>query len=170
MKIFGITGWKNSGKTTLTEKLVTELTRRGLSVSTLKRAHCQAETDKPGTDSYRHRQAGARQVVLATPDRWALMTELRGAPEPELRDLVARLDPVDIVLVEGWKADPLPKIECRRIDTATRPPMGQDSDWVRAYATDHPMPQDLASDRPVFAIDDIPAIADFVLREATDAV
>ena len=94
MKIYGVTGWKNTGKTTLMERLVAEITGRGLTVSTVKHAHHATEIDHPGRDSYRHRAAGARQVLLSSPHRWALMEELRGTPEPGLEDLLARLAPV----------------------------------------------------------------------------
>ena len=101
MKIYGITGWKNTGKTHLTTRLITEFTRRGLSVATIKHAHHDAEVDHPGTDIDRHRRAGTGQVILATPQRWALRQDLRGAEEPPLASLLARLDPHDLILVEG---------------------------------------------------------------------
>ncbi len=115
MKIYGITGFKNAGKTTLTERLVTEIAGRGFTVSTVKHAHHAIDIDTPGKDTFRHRAAGARQVMLATAARWALMTELRGAEEPELADLLARMDPVDIVLVEGFKRGGHPKVEAHRV-------------------------------------------------------
>ena len=121
MRVYGVTGWKNSGKTTLVERLVAEITGRGLAVSTLKHAHHAFDVDRPGKDSYRHRAAGARQVLVASSRRWALMSELRGAPEPPLAELLARLDPVDLVLVEGWKRDRHPKIEARRAAAAQEP-------------------------------------------------
>ena len=102
MKVYGVTGWKNAGKTTLVERLVTEISGRGLTVSTIKHAHHSADIDEPGRDSFRHREAGAREVLLATPERWALMHELRGAPEPKVEDLIARLAPVDLVIIEGF--------------------------------------------------------------------
>ena len=114
MKLYGIVGWKNAGKTGVMERLVTEFTTRGLRVSTLKHAHHAFDIDRPGKDSHRHRMAGAQEVLVASKDRWALMHELRGAAPPPLSELLARLSPVDIVLVEGWKGDPHPKIEAWR--------------------------------------------------------
>ncbi len=97
MQVFGVTGWKNSGKTTLMERLVAEITATGVSVSTIKHAHHNVDVDQPGKDSYRHRQAGAHEVILASSNRWALMHELRGAPEPGLETLLSQLAPVDLV-------------------------------------------------------------------------
>ena len=116
MKIFGIVGWKDSGKTTLITKLIGEFERRGLTVATIKHAHCQIEVDNPGKDSHRHRMAGARQVIVASPGRWAVIRELRDQPEPSLNDFIAKLDPVDLVLVEGYKYDPHPKLQVVRPD------------------------------------------------------
>ncbi|MBK0399267.1 molybdopterin-guanine dinucleotide biosynthesis protein B [Limibaculum sp. M0105] len=163
MKIYGVIGWKNAGKTTLVERLVAEISSRGYSVSTLKHTHHLVDLDRPGKDSYRHREAGAQQVVLASSSRWALMTELRGGPEPALESLIARLDPVDIVIVEGWKRDRHPKVEAWRAETG-QPLIAMDDPTVRAVATnDHP-PK--GHGRPVIGLDDIPAIADFVLEDA----
>ncbi len=111
MNVFGVTGWKNAGKTGLMERLVAEFCGRGLRVSTLKHAHHSFDVDHPGKDSHRHRMAGASQVLLASTERWALMNEHRGAPEPSLAALLAKLDPVDLVLIEGWKRDKHPKVE-----------------------------------------------------------
>ena len=113
MNVFGVTGWKNAGKTGLMERLVAEFCSRGLRVSTLKHAHHSFDVDHPGKDSHRHRMAGASQVLLASTERWALMNEHRGAPEPSLAALLAKLDPVDMVLVEGWKRDTHPKTFAR---------------------------------------------------------
>ncbi|MGS2722475.1 molybdopterin-guanine dinucleotide biosynthesis protein B [Porticoccus sp. GXU_MW_L64] len=134
MKIFGIIGWKNSGKTTLITHLIGEFERRGLSVATIKHAHCDIEVDDPGTDSHRHRMAGARQVIVASPDRWALIRELRGQQEPSLDELIAKLDPVDIVLVEGYKYAPHPKLQVVRPDHNPEPM--PDAVNVVAVATD----------------------------------
>jgi molybdopterin-guanine dinucleotide biosynthesis adapter protein len=166
MKLFGVTGWKNTGKTTLTERLVTHLVARGLSVSTVKHGHHSAEIDEPGRDSHRHRMAGASQVVLATPARWALMTELRGAPEPPLEALLAHLAPVDLVLVEGYKRSPHPKIEAHRPESG-HPLLARDSDTVRAVASTLPPGDPLFAGLavPVLPLDDIPAIADLILAE-----
>ena len=160
MRVFGITGWKNTGKTTLTERLVTEFTRRGLTVSTVKHAHHAVDVDQPGTDSFRHRDAGASQVLLASANRWALMNELRGAPEPDLDDLLSRLDPVDIVLVEGFKRAGHPKVETHR-KAAGHDLIAPGNPTVRAIATDSP----LKVDRPTFDLNDIAGIADFILKE-----
>ena len=154
-----MTGWKNSGKTVLVERLVAEITGRGLTVSTLKHAHHGFDVDQPGKDSHRHRAAGASQVLVASGRRWALMTELRGGPEPCLDALVARLDPVDLVLVEGYKRDRHPKIEVRRAATA-QDLIAAGDETVEAVASDVPL-AGLAV--PVFDLDDVPAIADFIL-------
>ena len=160
MRIFGVVGYKNAGKTGLMERLVTEITGRGFSVSTLKHAHHTFDVDQPGKDSYRHRTAGARQVLLASRARWALMTEIRDGDEPPLADLLTRLDPVDLVLVEGYKRDKHPKVEAYRAETR-HPLLAPDDPTVRAVASDAP----LALDRPVFDLNDTVAIADFILQE-----
>lgn len=160
MKLYGVTGYKNAGKTGLMERLVTEITNRGFSVSTLKHAHHTFDVDHPGKDSFRHRTAGAQQVLLASGTRWALMSELRGAEEPPLRDLLQKLDPVDLVLVEGYKRDRHPKIEAYRGET-NHPLIAKDDDTIRAVATDTTL--DVA--QPTFDLDDTVAIADFILAE-----
>ncbi len=160
MDIFGIVGWKNTGKTGLMERLVAEITARGLTVSTVKHAHHSFDIDQPGKDSYRHRAAGASEVLLASASRWALMSELRGAEEPTLDALLARLSPVDLVLVEGYKRDRHPKIETHR--SVTRNPLiARQDPTVLAVASDSTHP-DLG--KPVMHIDATGAIADFVLR------
>lgn len=160
MKIYGVTGWKNNGKTGLMERLVAEIINRGLTVSTLKHAHHATDVDQPGTDSYRHRQAGAAEVLLASPNRIAIMQELRGAPEPSFTELLARLRPVDLVLVEGFKREAHPKIEAYRT-AAGQPLIAPDNATIRAVASDVP----LLLDRPVFDLDDTVAIADFLLAD-----
>lgn len=160
MRVYGVTGWKNSGKTHLMERLVAEVCGRGMTVSTVKHAHHAAETDQPGRDSYRHREAGAREVILASPRRWALMHELRGAPEPALADLLARLTPVDLVLIEGFKREAHPKIEAHRAATG-RPLLAPDNPTVRAVASDAAA----VAGVPVFDLDDTARIADFILSE-----
>lgn len=160
MRVYGVTGWKNSGKTTLVEALVRDITGRGLRVSTVKHAHHAFDLDQPGKDSYRHRHAGAGQVLIASRARWALMTELRDAEEPSLGDLLARLDPVDLVLVEGYKRDRHPKIEARRAATAQNL-IAEDDATIEAVASDAPL-DGLAV--PVFDLDDVRGIADFILR------
>ena len=156
--VIGIAGWKNSGKTTLTERLVAELVRRGRTVSTVKRAHHDADVDREGSDSFRHRQAGAGEVMLVTGRRWALMHEMRGEEEPALGDLLARLSPCDVVIVEGYKSGEHPKIEVRRMAAKDRTPLPASANVV-AIAADHEI-ADAAV--PVFDLDAISAIADFV--------
>ena len=160
MNIFGIVGWKNAGKTGLMERLVTEITARGLRVSTVKHAHHSFDVDHPGKDSHRHRIAGATEVLLASRDRFALMHELRDAPEPPLAALLARLSPVDLVLVEGYKRDAHPKVEAHRAATGN-PLIATGDPTIRAVASDTA----LVLDRPVFDLDDTVAIADFILSE-----
>ena len=160
MKIYGVTGWKNAGKTGLMERLVAEITSRGLSVSTIKHAHHSFDVDHPGKDSHRHRVAGAHEVLLASKNRIALMQELRDHEEPELAHLLTRLSPVDLVLIEGYKRDRHPKIEAHRSATG-QPLIAPGDDTIRAVASDVP----LTLERPVFDLDDTTALADFVLRE-----
>ena len=160
MKLYGVTGWKNAGKTGLMERLVTEITGRGLTVSTIKHAHHSFDVDHPGKDSFRHRVAGASEVILASRNRIAQMTELRGAAEPSLEDLLPRLAPVDLVLIEGYKRDRHPKVEAHRAETGN-PLIATDDPTIRAVASDTP----LTLDRPVFDLDDTRAIADFILSE-----
>src|SRR3546814_9186396 len=116
MKVLGITGWSGSGKTTLLADLIPLLVAQGLRVSTIKHAHHDFDVDQPGKDSYRHRAAGASEVLISSARRFALMRELRGEPEPGLAELLARLTPVDLVLVEGFKREAHPKIEVSRAD------------------------------------------------------
>ncbi|MEO0774658.1 MAG: molybdopterin-guanine dinucleotide biosynthesis protein B [Pseudomonadota bacterium] len=160
MKIYGIVGWKNAGKTGLMERLVTEITSRGFTVSTVKHAHHAFDVDQPGKDSFRHREAGATEVLLSSANRFALMHELRAAAEPALHDLLARLSPVDLVLVEGYKRDDHPKVEAHRGETGN-PLIAPGDPTIKAVATD----TDVQIDRPVFNLDDTNAIADFILAE-----
>jgi len=160
MKIYGVVGWKNAGKTGLMERLVSEITGRGFSVSTVKHAHHTFDVDHPGKDSHRHRVAGAREVLLASANRFALMHEIRGADEPSLTDLLVKLSPVDLVLVEGYKRDAHPKVEAHRAVTGNAL-IAPDDPTIRAVASD----TEMALDRPVFDLDDTAAIADFILAE-----
>ncbi len=160
MQIYGITGWKNSGKTTLTERLVVEITSRGISVSTIKHAHHSVDVDQPGKDSYRHRAAGAGEVILASAYRWALMHELKGEPEPTVEHLLAKLSPVDLVLIEGFKRNDHPKIEASV--TPDRPLIALNDPSIKAVAAGHVL-ADLP--QPVLDINNIAAIADFILQE-----
>src|SRR5688572_6842008 len=114
MKIFGFAGYSGSGKTTLIEKLIPLFTQRGLSVSLIKHAHHMFDVDTPGKDSYRHRRAGCSEVLVTSSRRWVLMNELRGAPEPDLNELIARMSPCDLLLVEGFKRESIPKLEVYR--------------------------------------------------------
>jgi molybdopterin-guanine dinucleotide biosynthesis protein B len=158
-RIFGITGWKNSGKTTLTEKLVAELTRRGWRVSTVKHAHHDFDIDKEGTDSFRHRHAGASEVAIVSGRRWALMHELRGEDEPTLDEVLKRLAPCDLVLVEGYKRESHRKIETRRTDAKDTAPLSAGDPTIMAIATDSPITGETL---PVFGLDDAATIADFI--------
>lgn len=161
MKIYGVVGWKNNGKTTLTERLVAEIVRRGLTVSTIKHAHHGFDIDAPGKDSYRHRSAGATEVLVGSGLRWALMHELRGDAEPPLDDLLSRLSNVDLVLVEGYKRDAHPKVEVRRAEAA-REPLALTDPTVRAVASDVPLE---GLHRPQFHLDAVEEIADFILDD-----
>jgi molybdopterin-guanine dinucleotide biosynthesis protein B len=151
-RIFGVTGWKNAGKTTLTERLVAEFVRRGWRVATVKHAHHAADIDRPNTDSFRHRAAGATEVALVTEGRYAIMRE---QAEPTLGEVLARLAPADLVLVEGFKREPHPKIEVRADDTR---PMDVAAHNIVAIASDSRR----AGGLPSFARDDIAGLADFI--------
>ena len=159
MKIFGVTGWKNSGKTGLMERLITEFTARGLSVSSIKHAHHSFDIDHPGRDSYRHRDAGARQVLLASRNRWALMHELRDEDEPSIGDLLKQLSPVDLVLIEGYKRDRHPKIEAHRKETG-QPLIAPEDETIVAVASD----TSVTIDRPVLDLNDTASIANFIAQ------
>lgn len=158
MLILGIAGWSGSGKTTLLAKLIPALTARGLRVSTVKHAHHDFDVDQPGKDSWRHREAGATEVMVSSSRRWALMHEHRGEDEPPLHVLLSKLEPVDLVLVEGFKRGAHPKLEVWR-DAVGKPPLYPDDPTIIAVASDTPI-ADL--DRPRLDIDDVEAIADFV--------
>ena len=165
MKIYGVIGWKNSGKTGLMERLIAEFRRRGLSVSSIKHAHHAFDIDSPGKDSFRHRQAGAGEVLLASRHRWVLMHENAPDQEPPLADLLARLSPVDLVLVEGYKRDDHPKIEAHRAATG-QPLIGPEDATVRAVACDAqgslPAQGWLGAG---FDLDDTAGVADFILTD-----
>ena len=161
MKVWGITGWKNSGKTGLMERLITEFSARGLKVSTLKHAHHTFDVDHEGRDSYRHRAAGASEVLLSSRNRWALMHEMRGEDEASMEMLLAKLSPVDLVLVEGFKRDRHAKIEAHRAETG-QPLIAPGDDTVRALASDSEV---VVEGRPTFDLNDTKAIADFISAE-----
>lgn len=159
MKLFGIVGWKNSGKTGLTTRLIAHFSATGLSVASLKHAHHSFDIDRPDTDSFRHREAGAEQVLIASDKRWALMRE---GQTPGFADLVSQLGPADLVLVEGWKHEPIPKIECHRSEAQGNGPLLAPEDpFIKAVASD-------ASPEvscPLLELDDTDAIAAFIAGE-----
>ena len=159
--IFGIAGWSGSGKTTLVTRLVPELTGRGLAVSTVKHAHHSFDIDQPGKDSYEHRAAGATEVLVSSESRWALMHEHRGAPEPTLEDLAARMAPVDLLLVEGFKSETYDKLEVHR-PALGKKLLAPDDARIVAVACDGAL-GDLSL--PVFDLDDVAAIADFIVAK-----
>lgn len=161
MKLWGIVGWKNAGKTGLMERLVSEFVARGHSVSTIKHAHHSFDVDHPGKDSHRHRMAGATEVLLSSRTRFALMHEHRGDAEPTLEALISKITPVDLLLVEGYKRDLHPKIEAHRAETGN-PLIAPGDDTIRAIASDTPLD---GHGRPVFDLDDTGAIADFIAGE-----
>lgn len=161
-RVFGVTGWKNAGKTTLVERLVAEFVRRGWRVATVKHAHHAVDIDRPGTDSYRHRAAGATEVALVGGHRYAIMREQE---EPGLADVMARLAPADLVLIEGFKREPHPKIEVRA-PGADQPSIAASDPTIAAIAADSaPSEQNL----PWFRRDDIARIADFIAERVKDS-
>src|SRR5262245_59899052 len=157
--IVGIAGWKKSGKTTLITRLIEEFTRRGVKVASIKHAHHAFQIDAEETDSAKHRRAGAVSVAIVSASRWALVNELRGAPEPSLEAVVAALGPCDLILVEGYNGAPIPKIEVRRGTTLKQQPLAPGDASVLAIAADHAAD---GAGRPVFALDDIAGLADFL--------
>lgn len=158
MKVMGIAGYSGSGKTTLVERLIPVLRSRGLRVSVVKHAHHDFEIDHVGKDSWRHRLAGAAEVLVTSSRRWAIVHELRDDPEPTLQDHLARLSDCDLVLVEGFKREPIPKLEVHRM-AAGKPSLWPTDGDIVGVATDAP----IASDLPRFPLDAIEAIADFVM-------
>jgi molybdopterin-guanine dinucleotide biosynthesis adapter protein len=162
MRLIGLAGWSGAGKTTLLVKLIPALVERGLRVSTLKHAHHNFDIDRPGKDSYEHRTAGATEVLIASANRFALMHELRGAPEPSLAALVARLSPVDLVLVEGFKRGAHPKLEVFR-EANGRPLLAAEDAAIVGVASDVPL-DGLAV--PIVHLDDVEAVAALVLEKA----
>jgi len=167
MRAFGLAGWSGSGKTVLMGRLLPELTGRGLKVSTIKHAHHEFDVDQPGKDSWQHRQAGATEVLVASDRRWALMHELRGAPEPGLIELVGHMSPVDLLLVEGFKRHPMPKLEICR-PSLGKTPLWPEDPLVKAIATNEPLSEDWRErcTLPVLDLDAVAAIADFILANA----
>ena len=158
-KIFGLAGWSGSGKTTLMRALIPALVRRGLRVSTLKHAHHDFDVDKPGKDSYEHRQAGATEVMVASANRWALMHELRGEAEPASADLIRQMTPVDLLLIEGFKTETHDKLEIHR-PAQGKPPLYPGDPHIVAVASD----RDIEGLRlPRLDLNDTEAIADFIV-------
>ena len=162
MRIIGLAGWQGSGKTTLLAKVIPRLVARGRTVSTVKHAHAGFDIDQPGKDSHTHRMAGATEVLIGSSKRFALMHELRDAPEPPLKELLARLAPVDLVIVEGYKTQPHPKLEVYRACVG-KPLIYPNDSWVVAIASDLPLP---GTELPVIGLDDIETIADVLLVES----
>ena len=162
MRVIGFAGWSGAGKTTLVARLIPVLISRGLRVSTIKHAHHGFDVDYPGKDSHTHRMVGATETLVSSANRFALIHELRGEPEFTLRQLLGRLGPADMVLVEGFKRESHPKIEVFRSANG-RPPLHPEDEFIRAIASDCVFP---GSSLPQVALDDIPAIADLAQRLA----
>lgn len=160
LSCFGIAGWKNSGKTTLVSSLVSEITASGLRVSTLKHAHHAFDLDQSGTDSFRHRDAGAMQTVLVSENRWAIQHELRGAPEPTFNQMLEKMENCDLVLVEGYKREPIPKIEILA-PGSTEQFLWETDKNVRAVASDEHIE---SCSLPQFKREQISEIANFILK------
>jgi len=162
MRIIGLAGWSGSGKTTLIKKLIPSLIARGSSVSTLKHAHHGFDLDQPGKDSFFHRAAGATEVIISSARRWAILHELREKPEWDLPALVAKMSPVDLVLVEGFKRDAFPKLEIHRAANG-KPLIHPDDPHIVAIAADIALPQ---AKIPVIDLNNVEAIADLLLKYA----
>ncbi len=156
-KVFGFAGWSGSGKTTLIEQLIPELIAGGLRVSLIKHAHHEFDIDQPGKDSWRHRHAGASEVLVTSGQRWALMHELRGAAEPTLAEHLSRLSPCDLVLVEGFKREAIPKLEIHRPGVG-KPLLFPDDPHIVAVASDTALDTTL----PRFDLNDVAGIANFI--------
>ena len=159
MKIFGFAGYSGCGKTTLIERLIPLITQRGLTVSLIKHAHHTFDVDQPGKDSYRHRTAGCTEVLITSSRRWALIHELRGAPEPELSEQIKHISPCDLLLVEGYKREPIPKLEVYRQEVG-EPLIHPHDPHIVAVATDAKIHTAL----PQLDLNDPAAIAEFILR------
>jgi len=168
MRTFGFAGWSGSGKTTLIERIVPRLVERGLTVSLVKHAHHDMQIDQPGKDSFRHREAGCTEVLVTSSSRWALIHELRAEPELTLERALSRLSPCDIALVEGYKMYPIPKLEVWRAQVG-KPLLHPRDSRIVAVATDtrDRLPAETQHRLPVFALDDVDAIATFVAAHAT---
>jgi molybdopterin-guanine dinucleotide biosynthesis protein B len=162
MRVIGLAGWSGSGKTTLLARLIPLLTGEGLRVSTIKHAHHNFDVDKPGKDSWTHRQAGASEVLVVSDTRWALMHELRGDTEPSLTELLGKLSECDLVIVEGFKREPIPKIEIWRAEVG-KPLLHPDDPAIVLMTSDDPCPQARV---PILPLSDLPALARAVLSAA----
>jgi molybdopterin-guanine dinucleotide biosynthesis protein B len=160
MKIFGFAGWSGSGKTTLIEQLIPRFVKRGLRVSLIKHAHHTFDVDHPGKDSYRHRHAGAAEILVTSSRRWVLMHELRGAHEPSFDEQVKRISPCDLLLVEGFKFAPIPKLEVWRADTG-EPLLHPNDSHIVAVASDAKIETRL----PLLDLNDVDAICEFILKK-----
>jgi molybdopterin-guanine dinucleotide biosynthesis protein B len=160
MRVFGFAGWSGSGKTTLIEQLIPRFIAHGLTVSLVKHAHHEFDLDQPGKDSFRHREAGCREVLVTSAVRWALQHELRGRPELTLDEALQRLSPCDLALVEGFKGSPIPKLEVYR-ESVGKPLLHPRDPEIVAVATDGP----LATALPVLPLGDPDAVATFILRQ-----
>jgi len=161
VKLFGIVGWKNSDKTTLVARLVTDLKSRGFSVSTMKHAHHAFDLDQPGRDTYKHREAGAQEVVISSSRRWAIMHELQRDENYTLDDLLAKMQPVDIVLVEGFKSNAHPKIETHR-SQSEMPLVSAENKTIIAVASDCDVD---TNGLPCLNLNDVPAVADYIIAQ-----
>ena len=159
--LFGVAGWKNSGKTTLMVRLIGELARRGYAVSVIKHAHAKFEIDHEGRDSFKMREAGACQVALSSPRRFALMRDLADAPEMSFKEVLAYAGPCDLVLVEGFKRENFPKIEIRRDGAQSREPLHGAVPQIVAIVSDRP--ENETDPVPVFELEDIPGMANFIV-------
>ncbi|MGC1464417.1 MAG: molybdopterin-guanine dinucleotide biosynthesis protein B [Pseudolabrys sp.] len=162
MRIIGLAGWSGSGKTTLIKKVIPRLIARGISVSTLKHAHHGFDLDQPGKDSFFHRAAGATEVIISSARRWAVLHELREEPEWDMPALLAKMSPVDLVLVEGFKRDKFPKLEIHRVANG-KPLLQPEDPHIVAVACDTPLPQ---AKVPVIDLNDVDAVVDLLLARA----
>jgi len=162
MRVIGLAGWSGAGKTTLITKVIPVLKGRGLKVATVKHAHHEFDLDRPGKDSWLHRVAGASEVAVVSSRRWALIHELQGEPEPPLADILTKLSPVDLVIIEGFKRHAHPKLEIYRANVG-KPLIYPEDDCIVAIAADAPLPQ---AQLPVLMLDDVEAIATVLQAEA----
>jgi molybdopterin-guanine dinucleotide biosynthesis protein B len=162
MRVIGLAGWSGSGKTTLLARLIPLLIGEGLRVSTIKHAHHNFDVDKPGKDSWTHRQAGASEVLVVSDTRWALMHELRGEAEPSLTELLGKLSECDLVIVEGFKREPIPKIEIWRAEVG-KPLLHPEDPAIVLLTSDDPCPEARV---PILPLSDLPALAAAVLSAA----